>query len=168
MTKIKDYYPSLLIGEYELGHFYMFIRNVEIDEKKISDKQKEYIVKEKGGFILDCGKSGFILDENKITKGKSGFILDNGSETDDGVGGFKKDDGRIVPDERLFEEYDSATKRYAQFSYEAGRIIGVNEEDGKIYVQFKDTKEGYCHIFKTGVSSGQFDLIDKMIQNSGK
>lgn len=174
MAKIKEYYPSLVTDEYELGQFYMFNRNNKIAAKKISDNHRAYIVETKGGevepaggFAIDDGKGGFALDKGD-KKGKGGFAIDDGTKTESVIGGFRLDSGSVISETEAFESFAKKTKSYGHYTYEAGRIIGINEEDSKIYVQFSDTKDGYCHIFKTGIPSNSFDLIDRIIQANGR
>ena len=122
---------------------------------------------EKGGFALDEEKGGFALDTKKAGE-KGGFALDTGVETIEKKGGFALDREEQNISNANFDEYNKKKKVYGCFSYEAGRIIGINETDSKIYVQFEDTAENYCHIFKAGIPSDRFDIIDKYIQALGK
>ena len=159
MANIKEYYPSLLISEYKLGNYYMFIRNTNISEKEIDKSSGERFVEEKGGFALDTEnaskKGGFALDiDNVETVGKTGgFALD-------------KEDNNVSNIDS--SEYNKKKKVYGHFSYEVGYVIGINEKESKIYVQFADTSENCCHIFKAGIPSDKFDMLDRDIQRYGK
>ena len=67
-----------------------------------------------------------------------------------------------------FELYNKKQKVYGNYSYDVGRIIGIDKKHSKLYVQFGDTSEDCCHVFKAGIPTDYFDIIDKLIQVYGK
>lgn len=168
MAKIKEYYPSLTTSEYKLGEYYMFIRNWKYHAKKIGNEQKKYISEiPKGGLALDPEEEGGLaLDNGEITE-EGGLAIDT-DEVGVEPGGLALDFGDEVSSSEVFENLNKKKKVYADFSYEAGRILGINKNDAKLYVQFANTEPGYCHIFKAGLPSDDFDIIERLIQNSGE
>lgn len=167
MKKVKEYYPSLVTSEYKLGEFYMFVRNITFLETKISDNYVTDIerTKETSGFDEDKKvQPGFIEDCDETGEAMTGFDVDS-DRTEYMTGGLDKEDEIVL--EKSFDTYKKYRKCYGKYRYEVGKIIGVNETDGKIYVKFEDTRDGYCHVFKTGIASDQFDMIDKLVQKFG-
>lgn len=167
MAQVKEYYSSLTISDYKLGEFCMFIRNTTYDSKKITEKHMNYISKETvGGLAPDEEKGGLAPDV-------AGSTLVGGLAPDDGTntiekGGLAPDTGAAGASKGEFATFNKKKKVFGNHSYEVGRIIGINKEESKLYVQFEDTKEGFCHIFKAGISSDSFDMMDKLIQANGK
>lgn len=172
MAQVKEYYPSLSINEYKLGEFCMFIRNTTFSSKKIGDQHKEYISNKlsgdkEGGLEADWEDEGGLAPENMSSDTEGGLEPDTGNVSSK-EGGLERDTTGKDTSTETFDKYNKKRKKYGLFSYEAGRIIGVNKKDNKIYVQFAETEKGYCHIFKAGIPSDQFDRIDKLIQEYGK
>ena len=177
MEEIKEYYPSLSVKDYELGKCYMFIRNLNHQEKKIPKNVKKVgNMKESGGLELEGGKGGFDLEDRRPTGARGGSEIDKQSLPlkDKGTGqsekggldlDFEKNPSSVTPE---YREMDAKKKRFAIYSYEIGKVIGINEDDEKIYVQFEDTSKDSCHVFKTGISSQQFDIIDSLIREKGR
>lgn len=167
MAQVKEYYPSLTISDYKLGEFYMFIRNTTYDSKKITEKHMNYFSEETKGGLAPDGEQGGLAPDGV------GSTLEGGLAPDDGTDEIEK--GGLEPDVEVsgsskgeFSTFNKKKKVFGNHSYEAGRIIGINKEESKLYVQFEDTKEGFCHIFKAGISSDGFDMMDKLIQAHGK
>ena len=167
MAQVKEYYSSLTITDYKLGDVCMFIRNTTYASKKISEEHKNYISEElQGGLAPDEEKGGLAPDVvgNAMV---GGLAPDDGKDVD-AQGGLAPDVNANGSTKTDLSVYNKKKKVYGIHSYEAGRIIGINKADSKLYVQFADTQEGYCHIFKAGISSDSFDIMDKLIQTNGK
>lgn len=166
--QVNEYYPSLLARGYQLGEVYMFIRHKDVSAKKLSECAG--LEEEKGKLILDKSEGGLVLD--RVDSGKGKLVLDTG-EVEYSSGKLVKDNGQMKEnvgfiENNGLEKYEKYTKLLGKYRYEAGRIIGIDEENEKIYVQFLDTPENWCHIFKTAISSERFDVLDKWMKNSGK
>lgn len=167
MAQVKEYYPSLTITDYKLGEVCMFIRNTTYASKEITKEHKNYISEETLGGLAPDEEKGGLAPDNVASSVVGGLAPDDGSDV--------TANGGLAPDKEIAESkkndlaaYNKKKKVFGNHSYEAGRIIGINKDDSKLYVQFADTKEGFCHIFKAGISSDSFDLMDKLIQANGK
>lgn len=162
IAKVKEYYPSLMTSEYKVGEYYLFVRHNTYTGYKISEDKKLFMEKTEVG--------GLMPDEER-----AGLIPDNGADLM--VGGLEPDNGEeevkiggLIPDNEIsklsnadFSKYSINESEHGDWKYEVGRVIGVNESDAKIYVQFAETKEGYCHVYKTEYSSELFDLREKFL-----
>lgn len=170
VSKIMEYHPSLVIDDYELGSFCMFIRNLDIGSVKMPEDTQGAKQKNGDGKIKVIGtQDGQItVVSQKKEQGKIKVVLHGEDTTDEKNGGRVTVYTNEKEGVRPFDDYTSQKKQYAGFSYEAGYIIGINKQASKLYVQFSDTEENDCYIYKAGMPSSEFDRIDRLIQKHGR